>query len=175
MKPNLLLLTVGSIGLLAGCSTVPTGPSMLVLPGTTKNFDQFRNDDAACRHYALNQTTAANQSANDESMRNAAVGTAIGAIAGAAIGGRQGAAVGAGGGLIIGSASGSEAARYGSYGAQRQYDHAYIQCMYAAGHRVPVAGGMTGAPAESKAPPPPPPPSLSAPPPPPPPPPSSPR
>ena len=30
---------------------------------------------------------------------------------------------------------------------QRRYDFAYIQCMYAKGHRVPVPGQFTGAPA----------------------------
>jgi hypothetical protein len=46
---------------------------------------------------------------------------------------------------------------------QRRYDFAYIQCMYAKGHRVPVPGQLTGAPAGN----PPPPPSGSPPPPPP--------
>jgi hypothetical protein len=42
--------------LLAGCSSTPIlGPSMLVLPGTGKNFDQFRFDEQDCRSYAQNQ------------------------------------------------------------------------------------------------------------------------
>jgi hypothetical protein len=28
-----------------------------------------------------------------------------------------------------------------AYGSQRQYDNAYIQCMYAQGHKVPVPAG----------------------------------
>ena len=40
---------------------------------------------------------------------------------------------------------------------QRRYDFAYIQCMYAKGHRVPVPGQYIGAPAGSSPPPPPPP------------------
>src|SRR5262252_8371728 len=47
---------------------------------------------------------------------------------------------------------------------QRRYDFAYIQCMYAKGHRVPVPGQFTGAPSSG----PPPVPSGAAPPPPPP-------
>jgi hypothetical protein len=39
---------------------------------------------------------------------------------------------------------------------QRRYDFAYIQCMYAKGHRVPVPGQYTGAPASGPPPPPPP-------------------
>jgi hypothetical protein len=38
---------------------------------------------------------------------------------------------------------------------QRRYDFAYIQCMYAKGHRVPVPGQFTGAPASGPPPPPP--------------------
>jgi len=46
-------------------------------------------------------------------------------------------------GLIVGSASGAEASRSAVYGSQRHYDHAYVQCMYARGHRVPVSGVYT--------------------------------
>jgi len=38
-----------SVFLLSACSTIPSGPSVLVLPGSGKNFDQFHNDDLACR------------------------------------------------------------------------------------------------------------------------------
>ena len=38
---------------------------------------------------------------------------------------------------------------------QRRYDFAYIQCMYAKGHRVPVPGQFTGVPASGPPPPPP--------------------
>jgi hypothetical protein len=154
--------------LLAGCATVPTGPTVLVLPGSGKSFEQFRHDDATCRQYALDQTAGARQAASDSGVKSAVVGTAIGAVAGAAIGGREGAAIGAGGGLIVGSAAGSDSSRYSSYGAQRQYDHAYIQCMYATGHKVPVPGGMIApAAVDSKAatsPPPPPAPTTPPPP-----------
>jgi hypothetical protein len=37
---------------LAGCATAPTGPGVLVLPGTGKSFDQFRFDEHECRQYA---------------------------------------------------------------------------------------------------------------------------
>jgi hypothetical protein len=70
------------------------------------------------------------------------VGTAVGALAGAAIGGSQGAAVGAGVGLVGGSAYGANSAYASGYGTQRQYNHAYIQCMYVKGHSVPVPAGM---------------------------------
>ncbi len=143
-----LRLAAGALALLAlgACAVVPRGPSMLVLPGSTKTFDQFRYDDASCRNYAMQQIGGANAAniANDSAVRSGVAGAAIGAIAGAAIGGSRGAGVGAGTGLLVGSASGSNAAQYSSYGAQRAYDNAYVQCMYSMGHRVPVAGRFSG-------------------------------
>jgi hypothetical protein len=37
--------------LLGACSTMPSGPSVLALPGEGKNFDVFHNDDLACRQF----------------------------------------------------------------------------------------------------------------------------
>src|SRR2546427_8232487 len=95
--------------LLGACVSVPSGPSVMVLPGTGKSFDQFRADDMDCRQFAYSQVggTDANQVASESAVKSAAVGTVIGAAAGAAIGGRSGAAVGAGGGLLVGSAAGA--------------------------------------------------------------------
>jgi hypothetical protein len=98
----------------------------------------------ACRAYALEQNggVSAQQRSRESVITSAAVGTAVGAVAGAAVGGQQGAAVGAGAGLVVGSAVGSENGQKSAHGTQRQYDHAYIQCMYAKGHRVPVPANM---------------------------------
>ncbi|HXU42927.1 MAG TPA: glycine zipper family protein [Burkholderiales bacterium] len=41
--------------LVAGCTAIPGGPSVMVLPGSTKSFDQFRADDGECRQYAAAQ------------------------------------------------------------------------------------------------------------------------
>jgi hypothetical protein len=141
-RPSLALLS--SLLLMTACATVPTGPSMMVLPGTGKNFDQFRGDDLECRRFAQLQVNGhnPNQTTIDPGVRNAAIGTAVGALAGAAIGGHQGAGIGAGAGLLVGSLSGAEAASSSNYGTQRNYDNAYIQCMYAKGHQVPVSGNM---------------------------------
>ena len=35
-----------------GCVYVPTGPSVMVLPGGGKSFEQFQGDDAVCRQWA---------------------------------------------------------------------------------------------------------------------------
>jgi hypothetical protein len=136
------LAVISALLLLAGCATVPTGPSMMVLPGGSKSFDQFRIDDMDCRQYASYQISGNNpdQSSVDPGVRNAAIGTVIGALAGAIIGGNQGAGVGAGAGLVVGSMSGSEASKTSNYSSQRIYDNAYGQCMYGKGHQVPVSG-----------------------------------
>jgi len=166
VSPLVALLALGA------CATIPPGPSVMAMPGSGKNFDQFRADDAVCRQYALEQIggATANASAVDSGVRSAALGTAVGALAGAAMGGRDGAGVGAGVGLLAGTAVGANAGQSSGYGSQRRYDNAYIQCMYAKGERVPVTGQMME-PARSYAPPPssayPPPPPGSPPPPPP--------
>src|SRR5216683_2931448 len=147
--------------LLAACVSMPKGPSVMVLPGSGKSFDQFRYDDGECRQFADVQVggASASDAAADSAARSAALGTVVGAAAGAALGGRSGAAAGAGGGLLIGSAAGAGAGETSAYGLQRRYDYAYSQCMHAKGHKVPVSGHLTSAPAApSYAPPPPPPP-----------------
>ncbi|BAL22533.1 YMGG-like glycine zipper-containing protein [Azoarcus sp. KH32C] len=125
-----------------GCVSLPTGPSVTVLPGSNRSFSEFRRDDADCREYAYEQIggRSAQQRANDSAVSSAAVGTVVGAAAGAALGGSRGAGVGAGTGLLFGSAIGADAAQSSAYGSQRRYDNAYVQCMYASGHRVPMSG-----------------------------------
>jgi hypothetical protein len=131
---------------LAACTVMPTGPSVMVLPGTGQSLERFREDDALCRQYAHVQIggKTSEQAARQSAVGSAAVGTAVGALAGAAIGGGgDGAAVGAGAGLLMGSAVGSDTARSSGIGTQNQYDNAYIQCMYAKGHRVPVPANLS--------------------------------
>jgi hypothetical protein len=147
-----------SAALLSACVTVPTGPSVMVLPGTNKSFDQFQADGYACSQYAQQMTGSAGQAAADAATANAVAGTLIGAAAGAAIGsvtGRAGpgAAIGAGTGLLYGSAAGSNAAGMSYYQVQRRWDQAYVQCMYAKGNQVPVRAGYRGPPARMAPPP----------------------
>ena len=144
MNTKYWILALGAVGL-GACTVMPTGPSVMVLPGTGRSMDNFRYDDNECRQYAYAQIggKTAQQAANESAIASAAVGTVIGAVAGAAIGGSQGAAVGAGTGLVAGSAVGLSTGQASGYGSQRQYDNAYIQCMYAKGHRVPVPAGMS--------------------------------
>lgn len=127
---------------LAGCVSVPTGPSTLALPGTHKGFDQFRYDDGSCRQYAYDSIgglTAA-RAQEEAGVRSAVTGAVIGALIGGAINGGHGAAVGAGVGGAAGGIAGVSAGEASAYDAQRRYDHAYQQCMYAKGHRIAVRG-----------------------------------
>jgi hypothetical protein len=158
IRLTLLLITL----LLGACVSVPSGPSVLVLPGTGKGFDQFRADDFECRQYASGQVggTTPDQIAGDSLAKSAALGTVVGAAAGAAMGGQRGAGVGAGTGLAVGAMAGTGAGSVSAYGMQQRYDYAFQQCMYAKGHRIPVSGGF-----ESMRPSPPPPPPSQPPPP----------
>jgi len=151
MNKLLRLSPLAALLLLGACTTIPTGPSVMALPGTGKSFDQFRVDDAVCRQYALNQIggASANDAAVAKGVTSAAIGAGIGALAGAAMGGHENAGAGAGMGLLAGSAIGASAGQASGYAAQRQYDNAYIQCMYAKGDRVPVSGQMSSNPARS--------------------------
>jgi hypothetical protein len=157
--------------LLAACASAPTGPGVMVLPGSGKSFDQFRIDDNECRQYASAQVggATANEAGTSSGLKTTAVGTGIGAAAGGLISGRSGVGVGAGFGLLAGALVGSSTADQSSRALQNRYDIAYQQCMYAKGHQIPMARGsyVPRAPRYSSAPPPPPPPPPGSPPPPP--------
>ena len=164
---------LGGALLMSACTTLPNGPSVASLPGTGKSFEQFRYDDSYCRQYGSEQIggSSASKAANDSLAASAVAGTAIGTVIGAAVGGSGGAAIGAGTGLFVGSAEGAAAADASAYNTQRRYDNAYLECMYAKGHRIPVSGRIASQfRARTAAPPvyyPPPPPPGYAPPPPP--------
>ena len=165
MKDLFRISFVAAVLALTGCVSVPSGPSVMSLPGSTKSFDQFRADDMDCRQFATSQIGGSNpsQAANDSAVRSAAVGTAVGAAAGALIDGASGAGIGAGFGMLTGAMVGSSTGYASGYSLQQRYDIAYIQCMYSKGHKVPVSGRFASAnerPAQAArryAPPPPPP------------------
>jgi YMGG-like Gly-zipper len=153
------ILVLPALLLASACTTLPTGPSVLVLPGSGKSFDTFRTDDMACRQFAYQQVggSTPKQAATETGVRDAAIGTAVGAAAGAAIDGSHGAGVGAGAGLLVGALAGAGSGESSAYEVQRRYDYGYIQCMYANGHRVPVSGRLMAMPRPGTAVPPPPP------------------
>ena len=167
-----LLPLTGAV-LFTGCATVPTGPSVMVLPGTGKPFEQFQVDDASCRGWAAQQAGITTGAVGDRTtLTGAVIGTAVGAAAGAALGAAAGnpaigAAAGAGVGLLGGTAIGAGEAAGAVSAVQRRYDAGYMQCMYAKGNRIPVSRGSqaySASPPPSPPPPPPPPPAPAAPP-----------
>ena len=174
MTIKALALPLAAIVLFTACATAPSGPSVMVLPGQGKGFDQFQSDDYACRTFAAQQTgTTPTDAATRNTVGGAAIGTLLGAAAGAAIGaaaGRPGtgAAVGAGVGLLGGTAVGAGSGGTTATSLQSRYDGAYMQCMYAKGHQIPVRRGSlppsyASQPGAAPPPPPPPPPAMTPP------------
>jgi hypothetical protein len=165
-----MMLKLTPLLFLVACASTPTGPNIMVLPGSGKSFDQFRFDDHECRQYAHLQSggDGPNQAAANSGVASAAVGAAVGTVAGAALGGSRGAGVGAGLGLATGAVAGTGAAAQSGHTAQHRYDMGYQQCMYAKGHKIPMAASRYDRrPAYRDATPPPPPPPGTPPPPPP--------
>ena len=170
-----LTLATFAIAALGGCATMPpSGPNVMVLPGNYSSFDQFRADQALCEQYAQGTTGPVAQTVSNNAVNSAVTGATVGAAAGALIGAAshdadQGAAAGAGLGLLAGSAAGLASYNASAAELQDRYDAAYVQCMYAKGHQVPIPAGYTSAPAHAAPPPPapnyPPPPGSALPPP----------
>jgi outer membrane lipoprotein SlyB len=167
MKPivNKVFWFTLAAAVLSGCATVPTGPSVMVLPGTGKSFESFQADDAVCRQWANQQTGAESKNTANETLASGAgIGTLAGAALGAAIGGAsgnvaEGAAIGAGSGLVLGTAAAAGPAQSAGQEVQRRYDNAYQQCMYAKGNQIPGIMRESKRTYEAMPPPPPPPPS----------------
>ncbi len=124
---------------LSGCAQMPSGPTVAVMPGPNKPFDVFVNDDRVCRDWALSRTGGPGSDAAANRFAAAtATGVVLGAAAGAlAGGGHGGAGVGAAIGGVTGAAIGSDQSGHTAHTAQRRYDIAYQQCMYAKGNQVP--------------------------------------
>ncbi len=140
LKRGSLVAALVGVLCLAGCVTIPEGPTYAALPGSRATFDQFQVDDAACRQFSTQAIggMTPQQNANNAAVGSAVVGTAVGAAIGGLLGGGEGAAVGAGMGLFTGAAAGAGNSQAAGFSSQQRYDNAYYQCMFARGHRVPV-------------------------------------
>jgi Glycine-zipper domain len=142
---SLLPIAIGFC--VAACAALPTGPDVMVLPGSGKTLEQFSGDDGICRQWAAQQTGITTSKASTESIATgAAVGTVLGAAGGAAIGAAagnpaMGAAAGSGVGLLGGTAVGANNAQSAEWTLQHRYDVAYMQCMYTKGNQIPVPAG----------------------------------
>ncbi len=116
MKPRSVPLLIAAALVVGACTAMPSGPSVMVLPGSNKTFDQFIGDDRNCRQFALGRVGGVS---SPQTSSTAAVSSSQ-----------------------VGASNSSDP----GYSAQYRYDSAYIQCMYASGHRVPVYGQMLAAP-----------------------------
>ncbi|GAB2933185.1 glycine zipper family protein [Hafnia psychrotolerans] len=144
MKRLYQMVPLALLALLSGCVAPPSSPDVTVLPGSSKSYGQFRQDDILCRNTAQNSVSGGAQAAANNAAGTAAAGTLVGAAAGALLGAASGQAgpgalIGAGSGLLVGSAMGSNAAGMSNGDLQDQYDVIYTQCMYAKGNKVPVS------------------------------------
>jgi len=142
---RLALALVGATAFLGACATVPTGPVVQAMPGSGKSFEAFQRDAAECQQWAQAAIGGPNaaQYVNDRAAAGAVASSAVGAGTGAILGtpsnyGGQGAAIGAGVGLLFGAINAANASSAASWQMQRQYDGAYLQCMYAHGNQVPM-------------------------------------
>ncbi len=111
---------------------MPTGPTVLVLQGTGKNFAQFGTDDTVCRRFAALQ--AKGVAPDQAAVRSGLLSRHGGATA----------------------VPGLEPTGEVGETPQDLYNIAYIQCMYERGHRVPVPGHVLFEDRQEAYPPPPP-------------------
>ena len=122
---------------LGGCASTPTHPMVQALPPSTKPFEVFQADDAACKSYAHDQVAGEADSANSKAIGATLIGAALGAGIGAAAGGGHGAGVGAAVGGTAGTAVGASGSTREQHSIQVQYDNAYAACMSSKGNIVP--------------------------------------
>jgi outer membrane lipoprotein SlyB len=122
---------------LTGCAPTVMAPTVPVMPGQNKTFDQFTADQQTCQGYANAETAPLSQQANNQALGGALLTTALGAGLGAAIGGGRGAAIGAASGAVLGGAAGAQGSSIAGMSIQQQYNIFYSQCMSAHGNQVP--------------------------------------
>ncbi len=130
-----LLVTLG-----AGCSGIPDGPDVLVMPGRGRTLTSCQIDDEFCREFAVARlgSDSSDGAVAQFTATAAVVGAALGGLVGGLIDGPRGAVLGGGTGAVGGGAAGYGQSSYGvRQKYQQRYDNAFVQCMYSRGHRVP--------------------------------------
>ncbi|MES2759066.1 MAG: glycine zipper family protein [Pseudomonadota bacterium] len=123
--------------LLSGCAQLPVGPTIAAMPAPGKPFEAFIVDDQLCRNWAAASSGPGRNVANDQMLTATLAGAALGALAGAVGGDSSDAATGAVVGTALGAGAGSSMSSGTAWSAQRRYDIAYQQCMYAKGNVIP--------------------------------------
>jgi Glycine-zipper domain len=145
LKRSLCLVSLGVLCFACGgcASPGPATPSFASMPGRGKSYEAFQRDDQYCQSSAQRAIgyQSPGETANQSTIRTAAVGAALGALAGAALGSMSGnmgagAALGAGTGLVAGSAIGAGNGDVAIGSLQGRYDTVYAQCMTARGNRI---------------------------------------
>ena len=132
-----LTIACGAAALLSGCVSMPTGPTVFVMPPPNKPYNLFVQEDQYCRYWADASIGSGRDAANNQLAASAVTGAAVGAIAGALSGGHNDVGAGAAFGTLFGSSIGAGQASATAWTVQRSYDIAYQQCMYARGNVIP--------------------------------------
>jgi uncharacterized protein YcfJ len=122
---------------LSACAPTVLAPTVAVMPGPGKPFDQFTADQQSCQGYANSQTAPLAAQANNQALGGALLTTALGAGLGAAIGGGRGAAIGAASGAVLGTGMAAQSSSLAGMSLQQQFDVYYAQCMSARGNQLP--------------------------------------
>jgi len=122
---------------LSACAPTVMAPTVPVMPGANKPFDQFAADQQTCQAYANQQTAPMTAQANNQAAGGALLTTILGAGLGAAFGGGRGAAIGAASGALVGTGVAARNSSLAGMSIQQQYNVFYGQCMYARGNQVP--------------------------------------
>jgi predicted lipid-binding transport protein (Tim44 family) len=151
MFRHLFIPTAVAAGVLvSGCATAPLGPTVAAMPPPGKQFELFAHDDYVCRQWAGATVGPNRDQATNQMLGSMLAGLAIGAAAGALADGHDGAGTGAAIGTVLGTGAGYSQSEMTGWAAQRSYDVAYQQCMYAKGNVIP---GYYPYPAHATAPP----------------------
>lgn len=129
-------VAIGIAASLVACAQMPVGPTVAAMPAPNKPFEAFVQDDQLCRNWAASSSRGGREP-GDQLLASTVTGTLIGAAAGALTGDHHGAGAGAAFGTVAGAGFGSEQSAATAWGAQRRYDIAYQQCMYAKGNVIP--------------------------------------
>lgn len=126
--------------MLVSCAPVPQGPTVAVMPSTSKSFSVFQDDNVVCKHYAAAEVSGGQKSDTNMQVGIAMVSTLLGAGLGGIIDGGRGALIGAGAGAVGGTGIGAVKASKDGTNLQDRYDIAFSQCMTARGNQVPTRG-----------------------------------
>jgi len=124
-------------GLLAGCVSMPVGPTVAAMPPPNKPFEVFVQDDQVCRNWAGASISTGRDAAHQQMLASTLAGAALGTLAGALTGGHHDVGTGAAIGTVVWRRRRRRTGAATAWTVQRAYDVAYQQCMYARGNVIP--------------------------------------